>query len=532
MPKYARVKSNPAPSALVRSNPVVDYKKDYEIPGYLRVRSHKNPQMDEFLPFYGRVVMPTASRRNPRARYNSGEAGITVASVGEYGRRADAEKIEGLLSRMFDNNMKRIGEGLSPIPICIWGSHGLGKTTLIRSLAKEKGWDVAYVAPAQFEEMGDLHGIPEKVYDDALDRWKTVYAPPDWAPKDTGRAGILIIDDFNRADDRILRGLMQLFQDGRLASWGLPSNWMIVATANPEGGDYGVTPIDDAMKTRMLHIELIWDKDVWLKWARKANPKTGKPNIDPRITDPVKGWFNEPAVNGMIGTPRYPRTTPRSLEQFFGQIRYIPNWKSSEGYDLVETYAYSALDKEVANSFLAWVRTMEEPTMFPGDILFAGTPLSSIGSTEEMVEEFFNSISSGQGDSRVDKRTKTIDGLIQFMLGRAEDVLRGEAYPDKYPAIAKLNPMGRLRARRNSGSPGFRIDSPGPLFAAAKNNLRALLLNRRFPQESVKTITYTMTTNSEVNEADGMDQYGGYIEKLAPKLILDIDVVKKAAGVL
>ena len=52
--------------------------------------------------------------------------------------------------------------------------------------------------------------------------------------KDEG-PGILLLDDINRADDRILRGCMQLLQNFELTSWKLPPKWQIVATANPEG---------------------------------------------------------------------------------------------------------------------------------------------------------------------------------------------------------------------------------------------------------------------------------------------------------
>ena len=72
----------------------------------------------------------------------------------------------------------------------------------------------------------------------------------------------LTLDDINRADDRILRGCMQMLQNFELFSWHLPKRWQIVATANPEGGDYSVTPMDDAMLTRMLHTTLKFDSKI------------------------------------------------------------------------------------------------------------------------------------------------------------------------------------------------------------------------------------------------------------------------------
>ena len=52
-----------------------------------------------------------------------------------------------------------------------------------------------------------------------------------------------------------------------LFSWELPTNWQIVLTANPEGGDYDVNEMDDAMLTRMLHITMRFDAECWAKWA-------------------------------------------------------------------------------------------------------------------------------------------------------------------------------------------------------------------------------------------------------------------------
>lgn len=132
-------------------------------------------------------------------------------------------------------------------------------------MAQEKGWPCRVISPAQFEEMGDLIGLPylDKQEDgSALSR----FAPPEWIPREDG-PGILLIDDFNRADDRILRGLMALWQERRLSSWALPKDWYILLTGNPEGQQYSVTPVDEATISRMLHLELFFEVDSWAKWA-------------------------------------------------------------------------------------------------------------------------------------------------------------------------------------------------------------------------------------------------------------------------
>ena len=74
---------------------------------------------------------------------------------------------------------------------------------MVQAFAEQEGWKLAYCAPAQFEEMGDLHGLPMRLDPDGIPGTgdeTTVHMPPDWVPKEEG-PGILLLDDINRADD-------------------------------------------------------------------------------------------------------------------------------------------------------------------------------------------------------------------------------------------------------------------------------------------------------------------------------------------
>jgi MoxR-like ATPase len=113
-------------------------------------------------------------------------------------------------------------------------------------------------------------------------------------PREEG-PGILLLDDLNRADDPILRGLMQLLQNFEMFSWTLPNKWQIVCTANPEDSDYSVTPMDDAMLTRMLHVSLRFDVRAWAAWALRHG-------VDSRGVDFVLTYPE--LVSGQRTTPR------------------------------------------------------------------------------------------------------------------------------------------------------------------------------------------------------------------------------------
>jgi hypothetical protein len=264
-----------------------------------------------------------------------------------YGQKVTTFELETFLGHVFERNDECEKAGLGKTPVCVWGMHGIGKTESIMQVATRMGYKFGYLAPAQFEEMGDLVGMPR-----IDESGKTVFATPEWVPREEG-PGILLLDDANRADQRILRGLMQLLQRYELVSWKLPPRWQIVLTANPDGGDYAVTPMDAAMLTRMLHVTLEFNVKAWARWADSAD-------VDPRGIDFVLAY---PEVIGGE------RTTPRSLVQLFKLIGKIPDLGKEEA--LVSALAHSTLDREAAAAFMGFVRAGLSKLITPAEILAA-----------------------------------------------------------------------------------------------------------------------------------------------------------------
>lgn len=253
------------------------------------------------------------------------------------GARLHAQQIERVLEHIWETNRRVEEAGGWPTPICLWGHHGIGKTMLVEQLARAHGMAFAYCAPAQFEEMGDLNGMPV-----ISESGQTTFAPPQWVPTEPG-PGVLLLDDLNRADDRILRGLMQLLQTGGLVSWRLPPGWQIVATANPDDAHYSVTAMDDAMLTRFRHVTMTFDVSAWAVWARDND-------VDARGIDFVLGY---PEIT------QGRRTTPRSLTAFFAAIAPIADLQAER--QLVQTLALSSLDDSTVAAFMAYLDGRAEP---------------------------------------------------------------------------------------------------------------------------------------------------------------------------
>jgi hypothetical protein len=146
---------------------------------------------------------------------------------------------------------------------------------------------------------------------------------------------------------------MQLLQNYELVSWKLPPQWTIVLTANPDGGDYSVTPMDDAMITRMLHVTMQFDLKAWALWAEKNG-------------------VDERGINFVLTYPELisgERTTPRSLVQFFDTIAPIKDLKKE--FAMVQLLAASSLDPITSNSFMAFVQNNLSRLISPEEIVNA-----------------------------------------------------------------------------------------------------------------------------------------------------------------
>lgn len=293
---------------------------------------------------------------------------VELSMEGCYGEIVKHSVLHSFLRTNFELNDATEQKGGRRFAQCIWGHSGIGKTDAVKDYARRPvmwrgkqydGYEVHDVPIAQFEEMGDLHGLPvqhimmrnngdalwvniEMIGDyrnlgfqvDAKEGSRTLYAPPDWAVFRPGPS-ILLLDDWNRSSLRILKGIMQLLQDYRMMSWSLPPGCNIVLTGNPDEQDYLVTSIDGAIITRIKHVTLEQDAKQWAVWAESEK-------LDPRGINFVLMY---PQM--MIGKQR---TNPRTLAEFFRVLKNFPSIEDSKKD--VTLHAHSLLDEETVATFI------------------------------------------------------------------------------------------------------------------------------------------------------------------------------------
>jgi AAA domain (dynein-related subfamily) len=150
-------------------------------------------------------------------------------------------------------------------PVLLEGATGIGKSELVAQLAKRLG--IAHtVLDLSLLEPPDLVGLP------VIEDGRTRYALPRFLPREG--AGILMLEELNRAERYIQQPALQLLTARSLHEYVLPPGWACFAAINPESGDYHVTPLDAALRARFLQLPVRADRASWLAWAgaHKVHP--------------------------------------------------------------------------------------------------------------------------------------------------------------------------------------------------------------------------------------------------------------------
>ena len=284
----------------------------------------------------------------------------------------NVDELKGFLKHMVNNNQYIQKEGKVPVAINIEGDAGLGKTSAIVQLGKEMDMDVVKINLSQIEELGDLVGFPVKEFkiqnkegkttwimetqiDAAMKKgYKVVekrmaHAAPEWIQGRT-EGGFLVLDDYTRADHRFMQATMEILDRQEYISWSLPKNWHVILTTNPDNGEYQVTSLDDAQKTRFISTEVKFDANVWARWAEKVN-------IDGRC-------INFLLMNPEIVTQK---VNPRSITTFFNSISSIQ--KFEDELPLINMIGDGSIGEEPSALFAMFINNKLDKIISPEQIL-------------------------------------------------------------------------------------------------------------------------------------------------------------------
>jgi hypothetical protein len=167
--------------------------------------------------------------------------------------------------------------------VLIVGPHGIGKSDAVRAAANALGVPCVDQRLSQCD-VGDLKGMPFFV------GGRTVFGPPEWfplMPKDSAdlmsklnleentlasaQAGILFLDEIDRATREVQQAGFELVLDHRLNMRYLPPDWRVVSAINQDGDIYHVNEMDVAFIDRFFVIKFNPTREEWFNFARKDN---------------------------------------------------------------------------------------------------------------------------------------------------------------------------------------------------------------------------------------------------------------------
>jgi hypothetical protein len=284
----------------------------------------------------------------------------------------NVEELKSFIKHMVNNNQYIQSEGKIPVAINIEGDAGLGKTSAIMQLGKEMKMQVVKLNLSQLEELGDLVGFPVKEFQienaEGKTKWineaqiaaaqkagfkivdkRMSHAAPEWI-QGKGEGGFLVLDDYTRADHRFMQATMEILDRQEYVSWKLPKNWHVILTTNPDNGDYNVTSLDVAQKTRFVSVELKYDVNVWAKWAETAG-------IDGRC------------INFMLMNPELvtQRVNPRSVTTFFNAISSIP--KFEDNLPIIQMIGEGSVGDDFSSMFTMFINNKLDRIISPEDIM-------------------------------------------------------------------------------------------------------------------------------------------------------------------
>ena len=301
--------------------------------------------------------------------------------------KINIQEAKNILKYIIENNKKLEAEGKKTTAIELVGAAGLGKTSAILQVAEELNMGIQKINLAQIEELGDLIGFPIKEYyvcapsgecawvaSDTLSQYMEMgyklhnnmhrmsYALPSWVPKEEYENGfILLLDDFNRADPRMIQATMELIDRGTYVSWSLPKKCTIVLSSNPSDGTYSTVEEDTAQKSRRISFDISFDIETWAKWAEEAN-------IDERLINFALLYpeiFEEKEGNQIANA--------RSYVTFANTISGISNFNTPENLAMIFNIASGCFsDKEnfIGNAFTSFVNNKLDKLIPANDLLF------------------------------------------------------------------------------------------------------------------------------------------------------------------
>ena len=330
----------------------------------------------------------------------------------------NSEELKSLLTYIYNNNKLLLEKNLAVQTVNVEGEAGGGKTSTILQLANELGLELVRRNLAEYEDVSDLVGYPCKEHEmigkDNGKRWvvegtmpqyisagykptgekRMTHAAPEWAQGRT-QPVLLLLDDYSRATEKFIQATMTLIETQCYNSWCLPKGSFIVLTSNPDNGNYSVSTMDTAQKTRVINVNYKFNVDVWARYAEKTG-------IDGRC------------INFLLLHPELMEgegINARTVTMFFNSLMSIDNFGDS--LPLIQQLGEATTNPEFTTMFTTFINNKLDKLVTPKDMLLHDNESYIVGEVKSCIGEGAN--------YRADIASILTTRLINFTVNYAEN---------------------------------------------------------------------------------------------------------------
>lgn len=252
------------------------------------------------------------------------------------------------------------------VPLII-GESGVGKTSLVKRIARENGYYLVTIDANLLKE-GEIGGLP------VVENRTTIYATHSKLieikkalDEDINRDVILFIDELNRCDHAVAQELMNLILNREINGYILDERVKVIAAMNPSNkndgfnnSQYDVVDMDPAQEDRFVWVKLDSDIKEWIKWGMSNDG-----NIDEHIIE-FLSTFPE-----YLHTPDSEETikaTPRSWERVSKAYKVFVKNKGKYSLDTLLNVVKGNVGISIANDFGNFLINLKTPLVKVEDI--------------------------------------------------------------------------------------------------------------------------------------------------------------------
>ena len=252
-------------------------------------------------------------------------------------------------------------------PVLITGAPGVGKTQVMRALARQCGWPIETVI-ASICEPSDLGGLP------VIDNGGVRRVPPRWAMNlaeqcKGGKPGIMFFDELSTAAPANQAAVLRISQERVVGDLELPLSVRFAAASNPVELSAGGWDLSAPLANRLCHLTWQMDPELWVQGMQRGFPDPPVLPIDPKWQDKI------PETRVLVSS--FIKSQPQKLLVTpSGDTRKGQAWPSPRTWDYGAVLLACAHSQKMstqmellsgmvgdgpAGEFFAWVSRMDLP---------------------------------------------------------------------------------------------------------------------------------------------------------------------------